>query len=184
MMPDKDRPKEEKKTEVEPVKVIKTSPPWPLITIGVFGSVVLVAVIIGGLMFVRAHHEQELTTRPGMMGQLDQNGGQQLFNRGGTRRGGMMQSAAANGVVTTITGDTITVAGQGKTVTVKKSSTTTIGGDKTDIAVNDSVIVFGTANSDGSVNATRIDVRNEAGTRAMDDSSDNTGAMMPDSSSL
>lgn len=83
---------------------------------------------------------------------------QRSFRRGGPA----MRSFAAQGVITAINGDTITVSGGGKQVTVKKTDSTTVSGDETSIAVNDTVAVVGATNSDGTITATRIIVRNES----------------------
>lgn len=172
-------------TEAQTVKGVKASPPWPLITIGVVATVVVVAVVIGGWAFVVGHERGVATSqtrtlgRYGMMngqGNGGQYGGSQYFNRGGFRRGGALQSSAASGVVTAINGDTITVSGQGKQVTVKKSDSTTISGDETSVAVNDTVVVYGTTNSDGSITATRIVIRNQS---TINGSDSNTGDAAP-----
>ncbi len=143
----------------ETVTAVKTSPPWPLITIGVVASFVILAIIIGGSTFIHAHFAAARTQSYGRYG-LSQQGG--ASNGGGFRRGGMMQAAAVRGVITAVNGNTLTVAGEGKSTTVTKSDSTTISGDKTAVAVDDTVVVYGTTGNDGSVSATRIVVRNEA----------------------
>ncbi|MDB5183674.1 MAG: hypothetical protein JWO07_355 [Candidatus Saccharibacteria bacterium] len=163
-MSDKDEIVEEKQR----VSVVKAMPPWRLITVGVFATVVVVAVMIAGWMFILLHHQ----ARPGMMNRFDglsqsSTGPGGFMGRGGMRHGGgggTIQQSAARGVVTAVNGDTITVSGEGKQVTVTKSSSTTISGDKTDVAVNDTVVVYGTTGSDGTVSATQILVHNLAPT--------------------
>ena len=154
-------------TDTEPargeVAVVKKRTPWPLITVGIFGTVLLLAAIaMAWLQFVGMHRtashmglDQGYSQRSQHFGYGDRD-----YSRGGQR--GMVARPAATGVVTAVNGDTVTVSGGGKQVTVKTSSMTRITGDETDIAVNDTVVVYGTKNDDGSIAATRIMVRNGA----------------------
>lgn len=142
---------------------VKRTPPWPAITIGVFATVVVLAMmVIGWAALAALLHESK-----------GQPGGADMFGRQGygeydTRermRGGMrgdLPAVAARGVVTAINGDTLTVSGGGEQVKVKKSADTTISGDESDVAVNDSVVVLGESEDDGSVTATRIIIRNDS----------------------
>ena len=143
------------------VTVVKKRTPWPLITVGIFGTVLLLAAIaMAWLQFVGMHRGAVHTGMDQSYSQRSQQygyGGRD-YSRGGQR--GMAARPAATGVVTAVNGDTVTVSGGGKQVTVKTSSTTRIAGDETDIAVNDTVVVYGTKNDDGSIAATRIMVRN------------------------
>jgi hypothetical protein len=176
-MPEKDTTRQVEKND-QTVEVIKSSPPWRLITIGVFATVVIAAVFIGGALFIRAHRVDDQLGRPGLMNhRMIGQRGEGMMNHGGFWRSGTMQAPVARGVVTAVNGDTITVSGLGKQVTVKKSSSTTISGDKSDVAVNDTVTVYGTTNPDNSISATRISVNNEIGGRAM--SSDNLDDTLP-----
>ena len=146
------------------VSVSAKRPPWPLITLGIFASVVTLALIVTtGLLLSLSHRNATVTDRNGASPFMQQDSSERGFQRefGGSRRGSGMQMGAARGVVTAVSGDTITVSGNGKQVTVKKTDNTIIGGDKSDnLAVNDSVIVMGTTASDGTVTATRIIVQN------------------------
>jgi hypothetical protein len=76
--------------------------------------------------------------RPGMMGS----------------KFGTANELRLQGVVTKVDGDTVTVAGGGKTNTVKTSSSTQYSGGS-NVAVNDTVIVAGTLNN-GTYDATNI----------------------------
>ncbi len=69
-------------------------------------------------------------------------------------RGGMQDETGMDstdriaGVVTAVNGDTITVAGNGKTSKVTVTSTTTYGGAAKPAVVNDSILAFGTTSGD------------------------------------
>ena len=63
------------------------------------------------------------------------------------------------GVVTKVNGDSIVVAGGGKTQTIKTNSDTSYV-DDTKPAVNDTVVVIGKADNDGAVTATELRVAN------------------------
>lgn len=167
-------PKEEvdkpKAKDDEPIKAVKSTPPWPLITVGVVGSIVLLAIIVGVWWAVAMHHAKQRMTGFRRSGQSDQQ--VPLYSRHGMRGGRMM--AAARGVVTAVNNDSITVSGYGKEVTIKRDSNTTVTGDKTDVAVNDTVTVYGRTNSDGSVVASRIVVRNQVAGAASEGSVNST----------
>lgn|GEM_PF-5253986 len=151
--------------------------PWPLITIGVVATVVVMAVAVGGWLFIVGRaNGNGTTTRTSRLGaygfnQQSQGGnsngnsyfgnGNGGFGGGGYRRGSAEQ-AAADGVITAVNGQTLTVSGQGKQVTVTETNSTVVSGDASSVAVNDTVLVYGTTNSDGSVTATRIVIRNNA----------------------
>lgn len=184
-MPRTTKVKEEKivtQDEPQTVAAVKAAPPWPLITIGVFATVVLVALLFGGWLFLVSHVQAPAQTM-GRFGTLQQQAGGNYFGggsggyrRGGFGGGGNAQSAAFRGVVTAVNGDTLTVAGEGKLTTVQKSDGTTISGDKTDVAVNDTVVIYGTTNSDGSISATQILVRDQTGGSSLNDGSATPGA--------
>lgn len=143
----------------------KSSPPWPIITVSVFITVVLFALFaagwawVGNVVHLTAANENTRMSRdaqreysdemPGSRGSLPYEG----------RRGAM--TAAASGVIVKIDGDTVTVAGQGKQVIVKTTDDTIVSGDESDLAVNDTVIVIGDTEDDDTVVAKRFVVRNE-----------------------
>lgn len=146
------------------VAAVKKQTPWPLITVGIFGTVLLLAAVAMAWLQLVGMHRSSVRTSPDY-GYSQQHS--QQYGSGGRdySRGGQRGSAArpvATGVVTAVSGDSITVSGGGKQVTVKTSSATRITGDETDVAVNDTVVVYGTKNDDGSIAATRIVVRNSA----------------------
>lgn len=144
------------------VAVVKKQTPWPLITVGIFGTVLLFAAIAIAWLQLVGSHRGMLQTGPryGLNQQSPQQFGGRDYSRSGPR--GSFARPATSGVVTAVNGDTLTVSGSGKQVTVKTSDTTRISGDETDVAVNDTVIVYGTKNDDGSITATRIMIRNSA----------------------
>lgn len=151
----------------EEMTVVKSSPPWPLITIGVFVTVVLLAISMIGWVFVASlthgfasNAEREYgTMRPERGFGYNED---RMYGRDDSGRRGGLGLSVANGVVTKIDGDTITVSGQGKQVAVTKTDDTIISGNKQSLAVNDTVIVMGDTEEDDSVTATRIIVRNES----------------------
>ncbi|MDB5176798.1 MAG: hypothetical protein JWN75_466 [Candidatus Saccharibacteria bacterium] len=167
--------------DTDDVKSVRgNNPPWALIAMGIVGTVVVLALVIGGWAFIRSRAEDSIANRFGDLSQNGQVGGRQGFRNGGGMRGGggMIGIGATRGVVTAINGDTLTVSGGGKQVTVKKTSTTTISGDKTSVAVNDTVVVAGDTASDGTVTATQIMIRNQSFDGTSSDSQDN-GAVVP-----
>lgn len=101
-----------------------------------------------------------------MPGQIGNNGSTTdgYGPRGGMMRGGWdsddtstsTSSTRLSGVVTAVSGDTITVAGGGTTTKVTATSSTNYTGSSEPAKVNDSIVVFGTQNSDGSLTATSI----------------------------
>ncbi len=160
---EKATPESTQKATVAAANAQKT-PPWPLITIGVVGTVLVLALGAFWWLQLVSLHKTESRTSSSRYGQMErpqfgggsENGRSDMPNRRGFSR------AVATGVVTAINGNTITVAGGGKQVTVKKTDSTVISGDESDLAVNDTVLVYGTAASDGTVTATRIVVRNSS----------------------
>ena len=172
----------EKTTEA---KVVAQKAPWPLITIGIFVSVIVIALIVLAATIVFRDHRMANSQGIMDMDSMSMNDNDFGPHRGSTNRSGSasrghgsFMTPAANGVITAINGDTITVAGGGRQVTVKKTTSTSIGGSKSAVAVNDTVIVIGTTESDGSVTATRIMIRNNQnfGHPAADDTSVVPGA--------
>lgn len=82
--------------------------------------------------------------------------------RGGMMQGGLDQdtdttnASRISGVVTAVSGDTITVAGGGTTTKVTVSSDTNYSGSSEPAKVNDTITAVGTKNSDGSLTATSV----------------------------
>lgn len=154
--------KPEKAVRVE--HAVKSQPPWPLIAVGVIATVLIVAVVaVGWLQLESLHRTTRVASRYGMQ-QNDTNFGNNgnqggYYGSGGSMRGRTTRPTLS-GVVTAVTDSTVTVSGNGKQVTVDKTSSTAVSGDSTTIAVNDTVLVYGTTASDGTVTATRIVVRN------------------------
>lgn len=176
----KDVHKKPEVIEATDVKVVKSNPPWPLISIGIFATVVMLAFVIVGWTLVAS------TTHPRTavgIGNDDLPGHYQpegrMYHRGGGMFGDKGNDIFAmnitHGVVTAINGDTLTVSGNGKQVTVKKTSSTVIGGDKPAVSVNDTVIIIGDTESDESVTAMRIIIRNDS---FMDESTDSRSDTM------
>lgn len=101
-----------------------------------------------------------------MPGQIGNNGSTTdgYGPRGGMMRGGWdsddtstsTSSTRLSGVVTAVSGDTITVAGGGTTTKVTATGSTNYTGSSEPAKVNDSIVVVGTQNSDGSLTATSI----------------------------
>lgn len=152
----------EKAVRVE--HAVKSQPPWTLIAVGVIATVLIVAVVaVGWLQLESLHRTTRVASRYGMQ-QNDTNfgngGNQGSYYGGGGSMRGRATRPTLSGVVTTVTDSTVTVSGNGKQVTVDKTSSTAVSGDSTTIAVNDTVLVYGTTASDGTVTATRIVVRN------------------------
>jgi hypothetical protein len=149
---EKDQAKESKIS----AKAVKSTPPWPLITIGAVASVVVLALLITTWLVVANHHAQMAHASHAQYG-LNR-GGSEFFPR--EQRGFRLGRSVASGVVTAVNGNTLTVSGGGQQVTVKKTDSTTVSGDKTDAAVNDTVLIFGDKASDGTITATRILINN------------------------
>lgn len=144
------------------------TPPWPLATISVFGVIVLLAIFVVGWWmvagFVRDIQDEPTHDVRGQQRQWDS----ERFDRHGHSPLFRYGERVAQGVVTAIDGDVITVSGSGKQVTVKKTSNTVVSGDKNDISINDTVVVFGDTEEDGSVVAKRIVVQNESSIEDID----------------
>lgn len=66
-----------------------------------------------------------------------------------------------SGVVTNVSGNTITVAGNGTTAKVEVSDNTTYGGSDEPVAVNDSIVAIGATNSDGVLIASSVQLHRE-----------------------
>lgn len=146
------------------VKAAKKVTPWPLITIGVFGTVlIMAAVAMAWLQFFSisksiANDSEVYQEQRGSI--FDDGQTEREFD--GLGRGGEYSRAMAVGVVSQLKGDDVTVIGGGKEVAVTMTDTTRVSGTESDLAVNDSVVIFGTKNDDDSITATRIVVRNDS----------------------
>ena len=158
---------------VEPENKTKVNKktPWPLITIGVFGTIVTIAfVIVAWVAIVATIHGTKLNDRDSWR---ESSGFDQRQDRGFSmpERQDSWSSEAVRGVVIAVNGNEITIAGQGEQTKVTKSDDTVIGGDKTTVEVNDTVVILGETQDDDSLIAERIIIRNETG-GLFDDSRD------------
>ncbi|MFZ2544784.1 MAG: DUF5666 domain-containing protein [Candidatus Saccharimonadales bacterium] len=155
-------------------RVITSSTPWPLITVGAVTLIVVLALIATSWLMIAVHSSNVMSRNDAMFGRtLQQNGDGRVFSRGGDNFGGRRGFAegATKGVITAIDGNTLTVSGNGKQVTVKKTSSTVVGGNNTTLAINDSVIIIGNAGDDGVITATHIMVHNQTSGRSMNEDS-------------
>jgi hypothetical protein len=148
----------ESKSEDTSVERVKTTPPWPFITVGVFASVVVAALFVTGGLIMAGHHRDHHVDGFGPFGAKERMS--RMSSHHEAFGGRMHMTPAVHGVVTAISGDILTVSGGGTQVNVERSSDTDIKGDKTDVAVNDTVIIYGTKDGD-TVSATKILVRNQ-----------------------
>ena len=139
----------------------KSSPPWLLIAMATFASVVtLVFMLLIIMMFVADHARQQ-----GMRSydSYSGHGGSSSYRQPDDNYGGYgkrFSADAARGVVTNIDGDTLTISGGGKQIKVKRTNDTIINGDKEDVSVNDTVIVIGQKDDEGIFTAKAIIIRN------------------------
>lgn len=78
-----------------------------------------------------------------------------MMGRGGYESGNDMNTTRVNGVVTSVDGSIITVAGNGQTTKVVVTDDTTYVGDDKPAAVNDTIMVVGTKQGD-TFTATRV----------------------------
>lgn len=134
--------------------------PWPAITIGIVGTVfVLAAIAVAWLQFFSLGNEAsyEAATYNEQRGQYYE-GDEPNLREYGDRHG----QVVASGVVSEINGDTMIVIGGGDKVSVKRSSTTRIVGGEKSVSVNDTVVIFGSRDEDGAVYAARIMVHNDS----------------------
>jgi hypothetical protein len=142
--------------------------------IGVVVAVIAlyVIVVIAGLFIMHAINSRSVSKNGvnGNTSMMIRHGGpgrvssEQTFRQTSTTSDGLTSTSTTTtytqtqGVVTSVNGDTIVVAGGGKTQTIKTTSATTYDGD-TKPAVNDTVIVIGTKDGD-TITATQIAVYN------------------------
>lgn len=166
-----DEPATERLREPVAARAVKKQTPWLWIVIAAGGTVLIVAVMAIGWMRIESLQRSAMHAERYDMqqGATRFGGGRQGFygNSSGSPR--RQSRPTLSGVVTALNGDSITVSGGGKQVTVKKTDSTTINGDATSVAVNDTVSVYGTTASDGTVTATRIVIRNAASPSASSD---------------
>lgn len=117
-----------------------------------------------GRSFTMRSSNGDIELTPGQVGDNGNGTTDGYGPRGGMMRGGWdsddtstsTSSTRLSGVVTAVSGDTITVAGGGTTTKVTATSSTNYTGSSEPAKVNDSIVVFGTQNSDGSLTATSI----------------------------
>ena len=136
----------------------------------VIGAVVLYAIIaIVGVWALRMWNERHtaMTDLPQMSQRFDvyhRGMGERTFTSRSSSSDGLTTTTTTTvytqtqGVVTKVDGDTITVAGGGKTQTIKTDASTTYS-DDTKPAVNDTVVIVGTKDSD-TITATQVAVYN------------------------
>lgn len=150
----------ERKSGDEKAAAVKSKTPWPLVTIGVFATIVVIALVVAGIGAAMAM-EWATTTRPDGDRTMIEN---RTFGDRWQRGGGMFDDTTSDivrGVVVSIDGNKLTIAGGGERTTVTMTDDTMISGDADDIAVDDSVVVRVSEADDGSLEAVRIIVRNE-----------------------
>jgi len=151
-------------------RTIRQLPAWSWVIIVVFGFFAIFGCVAAGYAAVHAFKDDTNSygtrTRGNYSLRDDQAGNSNSDFRGGMQRGsggyGMMgdsntesSSTRVSGVVTAVDGNTITVAGNGRTTSVKVTDSTTYNGSSKPAAVNDSIVAFGST-SDGVFTATSI----------------------------
>ncbi len=157
----------EKEDERQPtegeVTAKKVSPPWPVITVAVFISVLLLALAAVSWLWVQGAVTSNVRDMQSRLPAQERQFGYDTEERHERWYGGFgnMTAPAASGVVTKIDGDTLTVAGYGKAISVKTTDETIVSGDGDTVEVNDTVVVTGDTDDDGTVTATRVIIRNE-----------------------
>jgi len=126
---------------------------------------VIVCVVIAGISFwggmkydASKAATNQISNRGGQQGQFNQNGG------GKGIRGGINGGGTVSGQILSNDGKTMTVSlrSGGSTVVLFSPSTKiekTVDGITSDVAVGKSVMIMGTPNTDGSFNATSIQIR-------------------------
>lgn len=147
--------------------------PWPMTTVGIFVAIIIAAFVVmcwWAILFALQ------VAKPVVSSENDRTGRWALGNErresGWNERRSARGAVAVSGVVTAIDGSTVTVSGRGEQVTVRQNDDTVVGGDANELAVNDTVIVFGDTEADGSVTAQRILVRNKGMSERMERSGD------------
>lgn len=117
-----------------------------------------------GRLFTMRSMKGDVELMPGQIGDNGSGTTDGYGPRGGMMRGGWESDDTStsssitrlSGVVTAVSGDIITVAGGGTTTRVTVTGTTSFTGSSEPAKVNDTIVVFGTQNSDGSLAATSI----------------------------
>ncbi|MCA9327768.1 hypothetical protein KDA14_04535 [Candidatus Saccharibacteria bacterium] len=151
------------KSVTEPTK---STPPWPLITVGVVASVVILAVGAAAWLGVVMHNGNDRSFIAIRHGGIHDWGG---FHSSPDReefRERRPNADITRGVVTAIDGDMLTISGGGKQVKVSRTTETAVRGDKEDVAVNDTVLIIGQNTDNGTMTAKCIMVQNGAEGRA------------------
>ena len=158
---DKDSEVAEKTSKA--VEAVKSPTPWPLITVGVFASVVGLAIVLLVCSAFLNHQASNRGMANERFGMNDGDAPGRMYSHRENRSDNWQTSVSiVRGVVTAIDGDTLTVSGGGDQVQVKRTSSTVVGGDEMDVAVNDTVVVASEKADDGSMTAIRIMIRNDA----------------------
>ncbi len=141
----------ETKVVTQPAPAVVTKPVSPLWW--VLGTLVGVVLLIFTVGAIKLASDRDDNTRFGMPGGMME----RSFERGGMR-GGMRDSnsdTSAHGVVTSISGDTISIAGNGSTKEIKTTDKTEYFGAAQPVKVNDSVRIQGTT-TDNTFTATQV----------------------------
>lgn len=136
-------------------------------------SAVALALIIAGIIVAVVRHQEMQTngpvTQPGYSsfgGRFGDGSGRGSYwsetssQNGPTTTTSVTNYTYTSGVVTKVSNGSLTVAGNGKAQTIKTNSSTQYVGN-TKPAVNDSVTILGTADSNGTITATQVQVDNE-----------------------
>lgn len=171
-MAEKEHTKEVKEEVAGPVKTVPVQQRSRQWVIGIVAIVVVIyaMLVVGGLWVFHsiANHQNSV----GGMTMSQHMGRQGFAGPAGERTYSVSQSSSdgltttttnttytqTQGVVTAVNGDSIVVAGGGKTQTIKTNSSTTYV-DDVKAAVNDTVVVVGTKDGD-TITATQIAVYN------------------------
>lgn len=149
-----------------------------VIWVVIVGFVVLILLVVAAIVVAHSVHEDNLDNRSQAMDRRDGNGfgfGYSYDGYGGYPNGSLYtQTSNSNGLTTTTTttrytyttgvvtqvnSGSIVVAGNGQSQTIAIDPSTTYDGTKP--AVNDTVYVIGTADSNGKITATEIQVAND-----------------------
>jgi len=124
-------------------------------------SIVAVAFIIGvGAGYAGANAFRSASPAQNARGSFSTaNGGNFSSMRGGTANGGMLSGTVAAKDAESITVDTKDGSSHIILVTPATSFSKSVNGSQSDVAVDATVIISGTANSDGSMTAQSVQIR-------------------------